>query len=101
MHTLNKTAVQLTIGLSLLLLLTGCPEWNSHPVVAQQHFGLAYKNMVKHQTLYPEHGRNDKPVLGMDGRKAESVINAYRQPAQEKLDESKKPVTIEIDSGGN
>lgn len=84
-------------GILLLLIgLTGCTEWNSHPVVVDQNFGKAYKNMVKNQTLYPEHGQSDKPVLGMDGRKAQGVINAYRQPAKASLESAKQPVTIDV-----
>ena len=93
MQTLNKgIAMQGVTGLMLLTLMTGCAEWNSHPVVAQENFGRAVNNMVKNQTLYPEHGQNDRPVLSLDGQKAEGVINAYRAPAGESLEKSKEGV---------
>ncbi|MDD2659478.1 MAG: hypothetical protein PHY54_07340 [Methylococcales bacterium] len=94
MQTLNNGIVmQGLTGLLLLTTLTGCAEWNSHPVVVQQNYGNAVRNMVKNQTLYPEHGRNDNPILSLDGQKAEGVINAYRQPAGESLEKAKEGVT--------
>ena len=70
--------MQVVTGLLFLTLMTGCAEWNSHPVVVEENFGHAVNNMVKNQTLYPEHGQNDHPILSMDGQKAEAVIKAYR-----------------------
>lgn len=64
--------------LSLILMMVGCAEWNSHPVVVQQNFGKAVNNMVQNQTLYPEHGQDDTPILTMDGQKAQGSIRAYR-----------------------
>ncbi|MDO9140667.1 MAG: hypothetical protein Q7U38_10105 [Methylobacter sp.] len=89
MQTLNKA------GLVVLTLVTGCAEWNSHPVVVEQNFGNAVRNMVKQQTLYPEHGQDDKPVLTLDGRKAEGVIRAYREGASERLEQGKEGVTFD------
>ena len=45
--------------------------------------------MIKNQTLYPEHGQNDHPILSLDGQKAESIIDAYREPTEKKLEKSK------------
>lgn len=99
MQTLKKVNIwQGLTGLIVLTLFAGCSEWNSHPVVVEQNFGRAYHNMVKNQTLYPEHGQDDKPVLGMDGRKAQGVINAYRQPAKDPLEKAKEAVTIDVDN---
>jgi len=93
MQTLNKgIAMQGVTGLMLLTLMTGCAEWNSHPVVVQENFGRAVNNMVKNQTLYPEHGQNDRPILSQDGQKAQGVINAYRAPAAEPLEKTKEGV---------
>lgn len=105
MQTLNKgIAIQGLTGLMLLTLMTGCAEWNSHPVVVQQNFGNAYRNMVKNQTLYPEHGQNDNPILSLDGQKAEGVIDAYRaQPPSiqgGKLEDAKKGVKLDVNSVG-
>lgn len=97
MQTLNKVNVlQAITGLLLLILMNGCAEWNSHPVVTEHNFGNAVRNMVKNQTLYPEHGQNDNPVLSLDGQKAESLIGRYREASEQKLEESKKPLLINI-----
>lgn len=95
MQTLNKL-----VSCTFLILLTGCAEWNSHPVVVDQNFGRAYHNMVKNQTLYPEHGQNDHPILSLDGQKAQGVINAYRQPALEPLENAKKGATFDVKNVG-
>jgi|GEM_PF-2883832 hypothetical protein len=100
MNILKKANIKLSVaGLLLLTVLTACTEWNSHPVVVDQNFGRAYNNMVKNQTLYPEHGQNDNPTLGMDGRKAQTVINAYRQPSQKRLEQAKENVDFDFGSG--
>jgi len=89
MQTLNKA------GLLLLTLMTGCTEWNSHPVVVEQNFGNAVRNMVKQQTLYPENGQDDKAILTLDGRKAETVIRAYREGSSEKIEQGKEGVVFD------
>jgi TolA-binding protein len=103
MQTLDKSNMkQLVAGILFSIMMTGCAEWNSHPVVAEQNFGNAVNNMVKNQTLYPEHGQNDNPVLGLDGQKAQSVIRAYRESASEKLDTSKYGPSFDAENvGGN
>jgi hypothetical protein len=101
MQTLNKgNTMQILRGFLFLTLVTGCAEWNSAPVVVEQNFGRAANNMVKNQTLYPEHGQNDHPILSMDGQKAETVINAYRSPAKESLDKAKEGVTFNVKNVG-
>lgn len=75
MQTHNKTHAGL---LALILMVAGCAEWNSHPVVVERNFGKAVSGMVQNQTLYPEHGQDDTPILTMDGQKAETGIRAYR-----------------------
>lgn len=82
-------------GLMLLALMTGCAEWDSHPVVVDQNFGNAVRNMVKHQTLYPEHGQDDKAIVTLDGQKAEGIIKAYREGSSEKLEQGKEAVTFD------
>lgn len=101
MQTLNKgIAIQAAAGLLFLTMITGCAEWNSAPVVVQQNFGNAVNNMVKNQTLYPEHGRNDNPILTLDGQKADTVINAYRQSdrqfGKEPLDKAKQGADFSV-----
>ncbi|MDO9423560.1 MAG: hypothetical protein Q7T40_05160 [Methylobacter sp.] len=82
-------------GLMLLALMTGCAEWDSHPVVVDQNFGNAVRNMVKHQTLYPEHGQDDKAIVTLDGQKAEGVIKAYREGSSKKLEQGKEAVIFD------
>ena len=102
MQTHNQ-GVRAAAGLLLLTMVAGCAEWDSHPVVVQQNYGRAVNNMVKNQTLYPEHGQNDRPLLSLDGQKAEGVINAYRAPAMEPIEKTKEGVkTFNVgDVGGN
>ena len=82
----------------LLMLMTGCTEWNSVPTVVDENFGHAYVAMVKNQTLCPEHGQKAKnptlcpehgPVMAMDGQKAQGSIDAYRAAPKEPLEGSK------------
>ncbi len=102
MQTLNKGITMLLVaGLLFLTLMTGCAEWNSHPVVVQQNFGRAVNNMVKNQTLYPEHGQNDNPILTLDGQKAQGIIRAYREPAKEPLEASKKGAKFDVKNAGS
>jgi hypothetical protein len=111
MKTLNKGNTQrAATGLLFLTLMSGCAEWNSHPVVTQQNFGLAVNNMIKNQTLCPEHGlkaKNPKlcpennQVLGLDGQKAQKVIEAYREGASEKLDKTKQGVNFNARNVGS
>jgi hypothetical protein len=111
MQTLDKVSIkQAVAGILFSTLITGCAEWNSHPVVAEQNFGHAVNNMIKNQTLCPEHGEmaenpklcpEVKQVLGLDGQKAEKVINAYREGASERLDNSKKGATFDATNVGN
>ena len=73
--------------LLLLILITGCAEWNAVPTVVDQNYGRAYTAMVKNQTLCPEHGQKAKdpqlcpehgPVMAMDGQKAQGNMKTYR-----------------------
>jgi hypothetical protein len=110
MQTLDKGNIkQAVAGILFSTLMTGCAEWNSHPVVAQQNFGHAVNNMIKNQTLCPEHGEmaedprlcpEHKQVMGMDGQKAQGVIRAYRESASEKLDTSKQGPSFDVKNVG-
>jgi hypothetical protein len=101
MQTLNKSNIkQAVAGILFSTLATGCAEWNSHPVVTEQNYGNAVHNMVKNQTLYPEHGQDDTPTLGLDGQKAQGVIRAYRQGASETLDTSKQGPSFDVTNVG-
>jgi hypothetical protein len=99
MSILNQNYTRHVVyGLLLLILITGCAEWNSVPVVVDQNFGRAANNMVKNQTLYPEHGQNDDPSLALDGKKAEGIINSYRSGASKKLESAKEAIKVDINS---
>jgi hypothetical protein len=101
MQTLAKGNIKWAgAGMVFLTLMTGCAEWNSHPVVVQQNFGNAVNNMVKNQTLYPEHGQNDNPTLGLDGQKAAGIIRAYREGASERLDDAKQGPSFDVKNVG-
>ena len=65
-----------------------------------QHYGDAVRNMIINQTLYSEQPDNDIPLLNMDGEKAQTIINAYRQPASEKLEKAKQGVAFDAKSVG-
>ncbi len=102
MQTLDNSKIkQAVAGIVFSTLVTGCAEWNSHPVVVQQNFGNAVNNMVKNQTLYPEHGQDDEPVLGLDGQKAAGVIRAYRQGASKSLEDAKQGPSFDVRNVGN
>jgi hypothetical protein len=91
MKTLDKGNIkQAVVGMLFSTLMTGCAEWNSHPAVAEQNYGHAVNNMIKNQTLYPEHGQDDNPTLGLDGQKAVGIIYDYRQSVRDKQLESEK-----------
>jgi len=101
MKTLNKSnTLRAATGLLFLALIPGCAEWNSHPVVVEQNFGRAVNNMVQNQTLYPEHGQNDNPILRQDGQKAQAVIDAYRKSPNSikdgRLEDAKKGVILDV-----
>ncbi|MDD4905334.1 MAG: hypothetical protein PHD39_04120 [Methylobacter tundripaludum] len=110
MKALDKGNIkQAVAGILFSTLMAGCAEWNSHPVVAEQNFGRAVNNMVKNQTLCPEHGYKAQnptlcpehgPVMGIDGQKAQAVIRAYREGASEKLDEAKQGPTFDVKNVG-
>jgi hypothetical protein len=105
MKTLDKGNIkQAVAGILFSTLMTGCAEWNSHPVVAEQNFGHAVNNMINNQTLYPEHGQNDDPTLGLDGQRAEGIIKEYRQTDRSKLlefEKAKQPSIGVTQNNGN
>ncbi|MDP1666926.1 MAG: hypothetical protein Q8L79_17595 [Methylobacter sp.] len=102
MQTLNKENIkQAVAGILFLTLMTGCAEWNSHPVVTEQNFGHAVNNMIKNQTLYPEHGQDDTPILGLDGQKSQAVIRAYREGASDRLDKAKQGASFDVKNVGS
>lgn len=100
MQTFFINTKMFVVGLCVLMFMTACAEWNSTPVVVEQNFGSAVRNMVKNQTLYPEHGQNDRPILTLDGQKAQGVVKDYRESSSDKLEKAKKASFISISPGG-
>lgn len=104
MQTYSKNNIRTVItGLIVSTLLTACAEWNAASVVVDQQYGQSVRNMIKNQILYPEHGQNDKPVLAMDGQKAQGIVNDYRDSNSAKLERAKTSTFLPINSigGGN
>lgn len=94
-HLIESILIALIISLT-----TGCAVWTSVPETVDQHYGDAVRNMIINQTLYSEQPENDIPLLNMDGEKAQTIINAYRQPASEKLEKAKQGVAFDAKSVG-
>jgi len=73
---------RLTTGLLMVLLIGGCA---SEPRQLDAAFGDSVNNMIEAQTLNPyAAAAGPKPVIGMDGKKAEGNLEAYRQDVQKK-----------------
>lgn len=84
----------------IISLTTGCAAWTSIPETVDQHYGDAVRNMIINQTLYKEQLENDIPLLNMDGEKAQTIIDTYRQPTSEKLEKAKQGVAFDAKSVG-
>lgn len=98
---LNKIVVAITVIITPQLL-NGCADWQTTPTTLDKHHGAAFRQMVQSQTLYPEHGKEFRQELYIDGQKSEQAIRAYRQ-ADVDMDEGKSAVTINLggSSGGS
>lgn len=84
----------------IIILTTGCAAWTSIPETVDQHYGDAVRNMIINQTLYNQQLENDIPLLNMDGEKAQTIIDSYRQPPSEKLEKAKQGVAFDAKSVG-
>lgn len=83
-------------GLSVCFLnVAGCADWQTTPTTVDRHHGMAVKNMIANQTLYPEHGQQPRQVLLIDGQKAEAIIKAYRAPVTD-LRSGKESVDFDV-----
>lgn len=82
----------------LSLSMSGCADWQTTPTTLDKHHGVAYRQMVKNQTLYPEHSKEIRQELILDGQKSEEIIRAYRNTDID-LEQSKSGITINL--GGN
>jgi|APLak6261664116_1056043.scaffolds.fasta_scaffold103611_1 hypothetical protein len=97
--TLPKTFI--IAGLSICLLnVAGCVDWQSTPVTVDKYQGMAVKNMMANQTLYPEHSQQPRQVLLIDGQKAQTIINSYRLPptAKGSVSSGKAPVNVDVNN---
>lgn len=81
------------ILLSCLTLLSSCADWYSEPVRVDDDFGKSVKHMIKAQTVNPT---PTEQVFGMDGKKAEGSIKAYRSGSVD-LKQGKERLTFDID----
>ncbi len=89
----------LLAGLTLfVVLLQGCSDWQTTPVTVDEYHGVAVREMIKNQTLYPEHTQTIQEVTVFDGRKGQQVIRAYRAPATD-LRQGKKSVEFNSQIG--
>jgi hypothetical protein len=61
--------------LASFTLLAGC---ESTPTALERNFGSSVRNMLELQSAHPRH-----KGFGMDGRKSERVLEAYREDVAE------------------
>ena len=73
---------QLLTGI-LVILIGGCAA--SEPRNLDAAFGSSVDHVIKAQTLNPYASDGEpRPVIGMDGKKAEGNLEAYRMDVQKK-----------------
>lgn len=92
MMTYRKTAPFLMLAISQLY---GCADWQTTPTTVDEHHGMAVRQMIQSQTLYPEHSQEFRQDLFLDGQKGEGIINPYRAPATD-LREGKEQVEMDV-----
>lgn len=81
-----------------LLILAGCSTNSTDPVRVEMDYGNSVRNMVDAQIYDQEAARSSqsKPVIGIDGVKAEGVIEAYHAD-QGKTEEVREPIRFNIE----
>lgn len=90
------THIPLVFG---VMTVAGCADWQTTPTTVDEHHGVAVNNMIKNQTLYPEHSLEHRQVLILDGQKGEGIISPYRAPAVD-LKRGKEAVEVDVGSSG-
>lgn len=90
-NIMNRNA-RIALGLALMLALAGCVSPTPY---LDEHFGDAVRQARLAQTLHPDAGRVDDPVVGLDGVAAQASIVGY-----EKSFQKPPPVTNVINIGG-
>jgi hypothetical protein len=70
-HLKNNTHYLSVALLTVVTLLVGC---ESTPTALERNFGSSVRNMLEQQSAQPGYAG-----FGMDGRKSEGVLEAYRQ----------------------
>ncbi len=77
--------------LAVVVLLSGCAgtpwymggNWDPYkPTDLELTFGKAYYAAIQNQTLNPDASKNLSPVVGMDGKSAEKILEMYRKSYQ-------------------
>ena len=69
----------------MVLLIGGCAT--SEPQRLDAAFGSSVNHMIKAQTLNPYASDGEpRPIYGMDGKKAEGNLEAYRRDVQKKTE---------------
>ncbi len=77
--------------LAVMLLITGCAgtpwymggNWDPYkPTDLELAFGNAYYTAIQNQTLNPDASKNLSPVIGMDGKTAEKILEMYKKSFQ-------------------
>ena len=71
-----------------LVLFTGC---ESTPTATEQNFGASVRNMIELQTTQPA-----ETALGLDGQKAEAVLESYRQDVAKPKDVERDIIQINL-----
>lgn len=82
----------------LLLILAGCSTNSTDPVRVEMDYGNSVRNMVDAQ-IYDQAAANSlqsRPVIGIDGVKAEGVIESYHAD-QGKTEEVREPIRFNIE----
>lgn len=74
-----------------VLLVTGCAgtpwyaggNWDPYkPTDVELAFGKAYYEAIQNQTLNPDASKNLSPVIGIDGKSAEKILEMHKKSFQ-------------------
>jgi len=80
-------------------MISGCSTASTDPVRVEADFGNSVKNMVDAQIIDHEAATEPyaKPVIGMDGVRAEKVLHDHRT-LESNAEAVSEPVDLEIDN---
>lgn len=95
---MSKLTIRFALTFFIVMLgVSGCADWNSQPDTVDRHFGESVRHMIKAQTLNPQPGYADMPVIGLDGQKSEGNIKRYRSGNTD-LRAGKEHVEFDVDN---